>query len=103
MENKAKIVRRHYGMPVYGVTYDDGREGGYLELPAGTVPTFDIVLSAILGREWPPERRLNLSDMQRYRPEDVDTVKLTNAYSFEFGIAVDAAKAVMAAFNQPEG
>lgn len=41
--------------------------------------------------------------MQRYRPEDVDTVKLTNAYSFEFGIAVDAAKAVMAAFNQPQG
>lgn len=101
MENKIEIVRRHYGMPVYGVTYDDGREGGYVELPVGTAPSFDTVLSAILEREWPLQRRMNLADMQRYRPDDVDTVRLTNAYSFEFGIAVDAAKAVMAGFNQP--
>ena len=102
MKNEVKCVRLFYGMKVYGVSYDDGKEGGYVELAPGVVPTFDKVLSAILDREWPMERRMNLADMQRYSPDDVDTIKLTNAYSFEFGIAFDAAKAVMAGFTPEE-
>lgn len=43
-------------------------------------------------------RSMNLADMQKYRPDDIDTVKATNAYSFDFDIAVDAAKAAMASF-----
>lgn len=98
IKNGIKMVRLYYGQKVYGVTYDDGREGGYVELAAGEEPSFDNVLTAILAKEWPLERRMNLADMQRYQPNDVETIKETNAYSFEFSIAFDAAKAAMASF-----
>lgn len=102
MENKIEIVRRHYGVPVYGIHYDNGQDGGYTELTVGTVPTFDTVLSAILDKEWSLQRRMNLADMQRYRPDDVETIKTANAYAFDFGIAVDTAKALMSHFTPPD-
>lgn len=98
MENEIKVVRHYYGMPVYGVSFDDGKAGGYVELKPGTEPSFDTVLAAILNETWPLERRMNLTDMQKYRPDDIDTVKASNAYSFDFEIAVDAAKAAMVSF-----
>lgn len=89
-------------MAVYGVSYDNGKSGGYVELAPGVEPSFDVVLSAILNQEWPLERRMNLADMQRYRPDDVDTIKATNAYEFDFAIAFDAAKSAMANFYVTE-
>ena len=98
MENRISISRRHLGLPVYGVNYDDGRSGGYVELTPGEVPTYENVLRAILNQEWPEARQHALLLALQFAPDDVDTIKERNARAFTYSIACDAAKEAMAAF-----
>lgn len=96
MENKIELVRRHYGMAIYGVTYDNGRDGGYVELNPGQEPTCENVLRAILNNEWPEERQHALLLALQFDPDGPDTIKERNARAFDYQIAVDAARAAMA-------
>lgn len=98
MVNKVSFVRLDYGREIYGVNYDDGRSGGYVELAPGEVPTYENVLRAILGNEWPEARQHALLLALQFAPDDVDTIKERNARAFTYSIAVDAAKTAMAAF-----
>lgn len=96
MENKISLVGRHYGMAVYGMTYDNGRDGGYVELKPGEEPTYENVLRAILNNEWPEERQLALLLAMQFNPEEPDTIKERNARAFDYQIAVEAARAAVA-------
>ena len=96
MENKIILVRRHYGMPVYGVTYDDGKTGGYVELRPGEEPTYDNVLRAIINDMWPEERQHALLLALQFAPEGPDTIKERNARAYEYQIAVESARAAVA-------
>lgn len=96
MENKITLVRRHYGMPVYGITYDDGKNGGYVELAPGEEPEYENVLRAIVSQIWPEERQHALLLALQFSPEDPDTIKERNARAFDYQLAVEAARAAVA-------
>lgn len=96
MKNEVKFARLYYGMKVYAVSYDNGKEGGYVELPAGQEPTYDNVLRAVVNDMWPEERQHALLLALALAPDDPDTVKERNARAFDYQIAVDAAKEAVA-------
>lgn len=96
MENKITLVRRHYGMPVYGITYDDGKYGGYIELTPGEEPEYENVLRAIINQIWPEERQHALLLALQFSPEDPETIKERNARAFDYQLAVAAASAAIA-------
>lgn len=96
MKNEVKFARLYYGMKVYGVTYDDGKDGGYVELKPGQEPTYDNVLTAILNHMWPEERQHALLIALALAPEDADTVKERNARAFDYQIAVESARDAVA-------
>ena len=98
MENKISLVRRLYGISVYGIEYDDGKAGGYVELRPGEEPTYENVLRAIVNDMWPEERQHALLLALQFTPESPDTIKERNARAFDYQLAVEAANAAISNF-----
>lgn len=96
MENKISLIRHYYGMPVYGVTFDDGKDGGYTELRPGELPTYENVLRAIINKIWPEERQHALLLAITFAPDDPGTIKERNARAFDYQIAMTSADLAVA-------